>query len=176
MRHGSKVVFKWIFMGGVLIFLLAACQWVTLKVKRMVHRRDMQEHLEDDAAGMNWQWLVVPASAMEWEEYGKEFWYQGRLYDVMTWQKQDSLVSVLCFEDGKEVDLVQHRWYNLGQAPGHEPAIAHRTLPPNAKYFQHAPVVKNRHDPTENDGHPVIRDMVSQFENDIPYPPPKLIA
>lgn len=176
MQHGSKVISKWIFMAGGLLFLLAASQWITLKVKRVSHRRDMQEQLEEDAARVNWQWLLVPETAMEWEVYGKEFWYQGQLYDVLTWQRQDSLVSVLCFEDGKEEDLVNNYRYGQGRAPGNQPAIAHRPLPPDAKYFPQGLVLRNRLNRMLYHDHTIIRDMLNQFEDDIPYPPPKRIA
>lgn len=50
---------------------------------------------------------IADSDQLDWEEEGKEFYYHGELYDVVTTTIENGITIWLCLEDEKETKLLK---------------------------------------------------------------------
>lgn len=168
--------FRIVLVGLFILALMAPDgQFTALRIKRFHHRREVSVRMGEDAGSMKWQWLVVEKDSIAWEVEGKEFWYQGHLYDVKEWSAKANTITALCTRDECEEKMVQRIW--LGHLdPSQLPQLVWQTFMPIIKYIQPSQEVPTlERQISVKDGN-VYGNRGAQSSPDVPYPPPKAMG
>lgn len=74
-------------------------------VKNIVHEVISEEHLESKhftKLVFNYEMFKSNQYTLKWEEYGKEFKFEGKMYDIKHFQKIDDQIVLTCYEDKEE--------------------------------------------------------------------------
>lgn len=103
----------------IILFILVFCY---IQVGYFIHSHLLRQHAKREFS----QLLLSPLNAssnilplhtfsysaiknnVQWEEEGREFWYNGQLYDVVSSATINGNLYLTCFNDTKEKNIVSH--------------------------------------------------------------------
>ena len=101
-----------------LVLLKAGGFMAVLSVQREIARERMIQQIAQNKISQKLI-CIVDNKKIEWEETSKEFWYDGKLYDVVKTEIINNQKHYYCLTDDDETDIVS-TIKNLAQS-GHEP-------------------------------------------------------
>jgi len=85
---------------------------VFFRIKQENIKKSVQKRIREKIEEENAEHFVFAANdidkLVEWEEDGKEFRYQGEMYDVIEKRTENGKVVIKCISDKKETELVKN--------------------------------------------------------------------
>lgn len=91
----------------VLLFLSQAGYYVYYAAQRNAARQEMKEQLETGIPQNALVQIVLEDNSLKWVEPGREFYLDGKLFDVASVSKQGEKTLLNCVSDNKESDVMQ---------------------------------------------------------------------
>jgi hypothetical protein len=103
-------VFKQITYISILSLLLLQIvgNFSLFKLKQWDIRREMELIIKENLLNERVQMITISddnKTQLKWERAGKEFWFEGNLYDVVRSEIKGKFTVYYCLNDAKETDL-----------------------------------------------------------------------
>ncbi|MFN0200093.1 MAG: hypothetical protein ACKVTZ_01150 [Bacteroidia bacterium] len=121
-----RTVVSYIAVCLLLVLLFQQNGWIILhQWERKMWQENVSQRIEnqkDEVQVLRFSYQAY--QQLIWEETEKEFWHQGKLYDVIKVEKQANEVLVFAISDAKEYFLIEkyiHQIKELTQAEKHRP-------------------------------------------------------
>ena len=94
----------------LIVFLSQVGYYLISNYQRSALKESMREELRSRSAEKDMQVIVLEenAAAIRWEEDGKEFYLDGKLYDVASIEKQNGKTLIHCVCDKDEAQLANN--------------------------------------------------------------------
>jgi hypothetical protein len=76
------------------------------KIKQWEIRKNIEWIIQKNINNDDLIHLAIPTNyPLKWEREGREFWFEGQLYDVVRSEIKDSITQYYCINDTKETEL-----------------------------------------------------------------------
>ena len=91
----------------MLLFASQAGYYLYYTLQLQTARSEVKEKLESNLVQTSLELIIQEDNDLIWQEYGKEFYKGGQLYDVARKEVLDGKTLLYCLADGKEQNLVE---------------------------------------------------------------------
>lgn len=96
-----------IYISIVALFLLQIGSYFPVfKIKQWAIRKDIELIIKKNVNNKDLKLISIPTNyPLKWEREGREFWFEGNLYDIIRSEIKDSTTHYYCLNDAKETEL-----------------------------------------------------------------------